>query len=379
MVRTGGDSIVRIRQNNRQLETHLGSPELIKRNRRKVRLLSVEGYEREARDHLTPELINYINRGTESEATLRRNVEAYSMFQLCRRVLHGIQEVETDVSYFDGAIKSELPFFPSCLNVSSMYPKALLDILRVSKNFRVPIFVSEIAVTPPLEFSRLPEFVEKGTQLIWQIYLQRGGLDRSMEQARKAKVLGYSGLTVTVDTELNVKLGNEIPKALVSQEFIAVTPDWIRKLRSKTSLPLIVKGVMSIEDAKLAIESGADGVVVSNHGGRTLDHGQATIEVLPAIARELKSNRSTRKAEIFLDGGIRRGTDILKALALGSSGCLLGRAIFWGLAVNRKSGVNEVMQILKSELIRAAALCGVKKLSGVDPKTVVGPSSSGTF
>ena len=95
---------------------------------------------------------------------------------------------------------------------------------------------------------------------------------------------------------------------------------------------------MTHEDAELAVESGADGVVISNHGGRTMDHGQATIEVLPEIVKRLKSKKKTRNTEIFIDGGIRRGTDILIALALGARGCLIGRPMLWGLAADHDNG-----------------------------------------
>ena len=342
---------------------------------RRKSLASLKEYETEAKRKLSQKLIDYIYSGSEYESTLKRNVESYSKFLLRRRVLQGVQHVDTDFSYFDGRIQSELPFFPSCINVSEMYPDAILDVLKVSKRFKVPILISEISLTPP-EFSHLPKLVNGDSPLIWQIYLRRGKREESLRRAERAKSLGYSGVAITVDTELNIKLGF---RELEAHDFLAVTPGDIREVRRRTSLPLIVKGVMTGEDAKIAIESGADGVVVSNHGARILDQGQATIEVLPEIVKEVRSKRSTRHAEIFLDGGIRKGTDILKALALGSRGCLLGRPIFWGLALDRQNGVGNVMQILKSELIRAAALCGVRKLSEVDPRTVVRSEDSGAF
>ncbi|MGI0079056.1 MAG: alpha-hydroxy acid oxidase, partial [Nitrososphaerales archaeon] len=149
-------------------------------------------------------------------------------------------------------------------------------------------------------------------------------------------------------------------------QFVPVTRKIVRTLRESTSLPLIVKGIMVPEDAELAVELGADGIVVSNHGGRILDEGEATLDVLPEIVRDLKSKRRYRRAEVFFDGGIRKGTDILKALALGAKGCLIGRPIFWGLAVNNKDGPLDIMRILSEELTRAAALCGVASIAKVD-------------
>jgi 4-hydroxymandelate oxidase len=165
---------------------------------------------------------------------------------------------------------------------------------------------------------------------------------------------------------MNVKLGSELPKELSSHRFLNVTPKTIQKLCRASSIPLVVKGVMTSEDAELAIESGAEGIVVSNHGGRVLDQGQASLDVLPEIVKHVKSKKTLRRAEVLFDGGIRWGTDILKALALGARGCLIGRPIFYGLAVNRDNGPSDIMEILKQELVRATALCGVSNLEKVD-------------
>jgi isopentenyl diphosphate isomerase/L-lactate dehydrogenase-like FMN-dependent dehydrogenase len=164
---------------------------------------------------------------------------------------------------------------------------------------------------------------------------------------------------------LNIKLGEQVPTELMAQSFLAITPKEVARVRSQTELPLIVKGIMTPEDARIAVEAGADGVVVSNHGGRILDEAQASVEVLEGIAARAGVSSSGRKVEVFFDGGIRRGTSILKSMALGARACLIGRPVFWGLAVHRSEGVSAVLEILKSELVRAAALCGVKSLSSV--------------
>jgi isopentenyl diphosphate isomerase/L-lactate dehydrogenase-like FMN-dependent dehydrogenase len=174
-----------------------------------------------------------------------------------------------------------------------------------------------------------------------------------------------------VDLELNVKLRYETPAATASHSFVNLTTKDIKRLRRSTDLPMIVKGVMTGEDAGAAVECGADGVVVSNHGARVLDSGQATLEVLPEVVKQLKSRKKTRDAEIFFDGGIRTGTDILKALALGARGCLLGRAIFYGIACDHENGAERVMKILEQELVRAAELCGVRKLSKTSSSILV--------
>jgi isopentenyl diphosphate isomerase/L-lactate dehydrogenase-like FMN-dependent dehydrogenase len=332
---------------------------------------SIEDFEQEAKKHLDQSQIDYVYRGSESQLTLNRNTGAFLHYLLERRVLKGIDNVDLNASYFDGRIKSELPFFPAPVNCSPLYPNAIIDLLRVADSFSVPVFVSHVAVVEPLELSKLPSLVKnRASSLIWQIYMQTNNIDECYKQARLADSWGYKALTITIDTELNLKLGNELPVQTASHSFISITPKEIRKLRQMSSLPLIVKGLMNADDAELAVESGADGVIVSNHGARMLDHIPSTLEVLPEIVKRLKSKKRTRGTEIFFDGGIRRGTDVLIALALGAKGCLLGRPVLWSLACDHKQGVARMMKILKEELRRAAILCGVSKISNVGASVV---------
>jgi 4-hydroxymandelate oxidase len=334
-------------------------------------LESVEDYEREAYKKLKPDVRSYIFSSTEGGATYARNLSAFSRYLIRRRVLQGIEEVKTDVSYFGGKINSCLPFFPSCINLTPMYPNALLDIFRISRSYKIPIFISSLSASEKLDVSRLPKLVPKTTPLVWQIYVLRDDFEVSLKEARLAQSWGYSAVAITVDTEKSVKLRNEIAPALFTHKFRSITPSDLRKIRNETSLPLIVKGIMTEEDADTAVECGADGVGVSNHGGRTMDCGEASIEALPKIVKHLTQRKRSSGVEVFFDSGIRRGTDIIKALALGARGCLVGRPYFWGLAVDRKNGATNITRILKEELVRTAALCGVRDLSKVDPKTVV--------
>ncbi|MDA4129619.1 MAG: alpha-hydroxy-acid oxidizing protein, partial [Thaumarchaeota archaeon] len=122
-------------------------------------LKSVEDYEQMAKKLLSPELVSYVFGGTETGATLSRNRTAFAHYLLKRRVLHEIETVDTEVSFFGGKIKSELPFFPACINVAPMYPRALLDLLRVANSFKVPIFVSDIAIADGLDASKIPSLV----------------------------------------------------------------------------------------------------------------------------------------------------------------------------------------------------------------------------
>jgi isopentenyl diphosphate isomerase/L-lactate dehydrogenase-like FMN-dependent dehydrogenase len=136
-------------------------------------------------------------------------------------------------------------------------------------------------------------------------------------------------------------------------------------LRSLTSLPIVLKGILTAEDALLAVQHGVDGIVISNHGGRQLDSVSPSIEALPEVVQTVDGG-----CEVYLDGGIRRGTDILKALALGARAVLVGRPILWGLAVNGAEGVSQVLEILRAELELAMALTGRPTLDSVDRSLV---------
>jgi 4-hydroxymandelate oxidase len=328
---------------------------------------SVEDFAQQAKKHLDQSQIDYIYGGTETEFTLNRNSAAFSHYLLQRRVLRGVGSVDLNVSYFDGRIASELPFFPAPVNCAPLYPNAIVDLLKIANYYSIPVFVSQVAVVPPLNASKLPRLVKnQESSLIWQIYLQTDNKDECYKHAKLAESWGYKALAITVDGELNIKLGNAIAEQTSAHNFIKVTPTEIKKLRQLSSLPLIVKGVMNADDAELAIEAGADGIVISNHGARVLDHMASTLEALPDVVKRLKSRKKARHVEVFFDGGIRRGTDILIALSLGAKACLVGRPILWGLACDHENGIAQVMKILVSELERAAILCGVSRTSNVN-------------
>jgi isopentenyl diphosphate isomerase/L-lactate dehydrogenase-like FMN-dependent dehydrogenase len=154
-----------------------------------------------------------------------------------------------------------------------------------------------------------------------------------------------------------------------------VTWDDVRWLKQEgcPNLPLVIKGIMTGEDAELAIEAGADGVMVSNHGGRQLDGALSSIDVLPEIVEAVAG-----RIPVLLDGGIRRGTDVLKALALGASAVGIGKPIFFALAVGGQKGVSDLLQMLKTELEAAMALCGVESVGDISQKLVSRHPSGGS-
>jgi len=235
----------------------------------------------------------------------------------------------------------------------------------------------------------LEEVAKVATGPIWfQQYLYRDrGL--STQMAQRAKEAGYSALCLTLDSTVRAKrernirnnyssppspnyAGLELPEyswglssdaprganALIDRSATWPYLDW---LAANTTLPLVVKGIMTGEDGRQCAEHGVKGVIVSNHGARNLDTTFATIEVLPEVVEAVDG-----RLEVYLDGGIRRGTDVLKALALGARAVLIGRPLFWGLAVDGAAGVQAVLQMLRDELEIAMGQCGRPTIQSID-------------
>ena len=194
----------------------------------------------------------------------------------------------------------------------------------------------------------------------------------------RAEDAGYRAIVLTVDLPrlgnrekdkrnnatippVPYKEANFVDVEKVGQAWVTLTWESLAWLRSITSLPIILKGILTEEDARLAVEHGVEGIVVTNHGGRQLDTAIPSIEALPEIVEAVGEH-----CEVYVDGGIRRGTDILKALALGARAVLIGRPVLWGLAVNGADGVYDVLELLREELELAMALSGRPTLASID-------------
>jgi isopentenyl diphosphate isomerase/L-lactate dehydrogenase-like FMN-dependent dehydrogenase len=191
-------------------------------------------------------------------------------------------------------------------------------------------------------------------QLYW-------GPDRTKVQdlLERAAAAGYRAIVVTVDLpevgrrERDLRTGFETPASLSDVTDNSLTWRDLEWLRAQTALPVLVKGILTGEDAVLATEAGVEGIVVSNHGGRQLDGVAASLDALPEVVEAVGD-----RAEVLLDGGVRRGTDVVKALALGARAVLVGRAALYGLAVDGAGGVERVLTLLREEVELALALCG---------------------
>jgi isopentenyl diphosphate isomerase/L-lactate dehydrogenase-like FMN-dependent dehydrogenase len=239
---------------------------------------------------------------------------------------------------------------------------------------------AQTLMTASTESTRtLEEIAEAASGPLWfQLYMYTPqNVERLIRRTEKA---GYQAFVVTVDAprwgpkERVLYADFHLPPHLSEANFAEDNPQvenvfgtWetIAWLRSLTSLPILLKGILTAEDARLAVEHGAAGVIVSNHGGRQLDTAIPSIEALPEIVEAIDG-----RCEVYVDGGIRRGTDILKALALGARAVLLGRPILWGLAVNGAEGAYHVLELLRHELEVSMALAGRPALTSIDRSLV---------
>jgi isopentenyl diphosphate isomerase/L-lactate dehydrogenase-like FMN-dependent dehydrogenase len=348
-------------------------------------------YEDAARDKLPQPIFDFIAGAAEDEITLRRNREAYQRIQLRPRVLVDVSSVDTSTEILGSAVSLPVLLAPVALHRAA-HPDGELATARAAAD------AGAIMVLSTMASSTIEEVAEAAAGPKWfQLYVNP---DRELTErlVRRAEASGYSALCLTVDAPYlgrrerdfhnrlkfppdvryaNLELGVELSgialgdqeSALAAAAVRLINPamtwrdiDWLRSL---TSLPLLIKGILTTEDACLAVDHGVAGIVVSNHGGRQLDTVPATIEVLPEIVEAVQG-----RAGVFLDGGIRRGTDVLKALALGATAVLIGRPYIWGLAVDGEAGVRRVLELLKAEFELAMALTGCAVVSDIDRNLV---------
>ena len=330
----------------------------------------------------------YLIGGAGDEITLRANREAFDRVRLLPRVLRDVSRIDTRVGLLGRTHALPLLLAPTAYH-GLFHAGAESETARGAERAGVTLVVSTVATTALDEVARAT-----AAPKWFQIYCQT---DRAhtLERMRLAEASGYEAFVLTVDTPVLGARNREkrtafhLPEPLRMANFPAslgsYTPnqhhdphgiynpfldpslgwkdvDWMRE---HSNLPLLLKGVLAPEDARLAVEHGAAGVIVSNHGGRNLDTVPATLEALPGIARAVGG-----RVPLLLDGGIRRGTDVIKALALGADAVLIGRPFVCGLALAGARGVERVVEILSLELQMAMALLGAPNLDEIGPQVL---------
>lgn len=346
-------------------------------------LVAAVDYEARARQHLDDNAWAYLQGGAADELSLRDNGEAFRSLALRPRVLRDLRAGHTRCRLLGELFEHPLLLAPVAYQ-RLFHPDGELATVLGAGVMGAGMVVSTLAST------RLEQIAAQAAAPLWfQLYWQ-GGREASLALVRRAEEAGYRALVLTVDAPLcgirnreqragfalppgvaAVNLG-ETPRmpllaagdSAVFAGMMALAPTWadVEWLRAQTALPILLKGVLHPEDAVQAVNCGMQGLVVSNHGGRVLDTTPATLDVLPLLRARLGAG-----VTLLLDGGIRRGTDIFKALALGADAVLLGRPCMHALAVAGALGVAHLLKLLREELEVTMALCACANLAEITP------------
>jgi glycolate oxidase len=285
-------------------------------------------------------------------------------------VLRDVSEIDPSTTFIGSKLR--IPVFLAPVgSMDQVYPDAPLLATKAAAEFGTLMFLSSVCSFPPLDPERAAELA--GDRLVFQLY-QRGDwawlepyLDRVVE-------MGCRAFCLTVDTAYYSRRERDLFNRYAPpgreggggrEGFLyqaTITWDLVDKIRDRIDIPLIVKGIATAEDARMAVEHGVEVVYVSNHGGRQLDHGCGAIEVLPEVIEAVAG-----KAEVVVDGGFVRGSDILKAIALGARAVGLGKLQAWALAAGGDVGVKRMLEILETEIAISMGLLGVTKLDQLEP------------
>ena len=350
--------------------------------------LNLDEFETAAKFLLSPMAHAYFAGGACDQITLRENISSWNTIKLWPRILKGVATPDLTTTLFGHSVA--LPFFPAPVAMLKLaHPQGELAVAKAMNQLTLPYFASTMATT---SLEDVVQETKKSTSAYFQLYCFKDlALTKSLIQ--RAEQVGFKGLVVTVDAQI---LGKR--EADIRHEFHLPTPlklenldyqsnvalhaakgsgaervsahfdtslDWksLEAILVETKLPWAIKGVLHPEDATIAASLGAKAIFISNHGGRQLDGVPTALEVLPLFAKILKG-----KTELFVDGGIRRGTDIIKAILLGANGVLIGKPMVWALTVGGEAGVLKMMRILEDELRLGMCLLGCSSLKNLDDR-----------
>jgi isopentenyl diphosphate isomerase/L-lactate dehydrogenase-like FMN-dependent dehydrogenase len=335
--------------------------------------LTLPEIRRVARKILPPGPWGFAAGGAETETTLRRNRQAIRRLAIRQRVLVDVRHVDLSTTF----LGMELPLPVAIAPMGGLvmfHPQGDCEMVRGAGPSGTLAVVSGVTGWPVEEVAQAAS-----GPLLFQLYFS-GPRSWAQELLGRVEASGYRAVCLTVDVQVYGRRERDLrqrfdPRAARASAPNPPPPDpdyqarltWddVAWLRSILSVPLGIKGILTAEDARLAVQAGVQIVWVSNHGGRQLDHTQATIEVLPEIVEAVAG-----RAEIMIDGGFARGTDIIKAVALGAKVVAIGRTALWGLAVDGAVGVNRTLQLLREELATSLALCGQTSVRELTPALV---------
>lgn len=381
-------------------------PILSARKRRFVRAANIDDLRSIARRRLPGGIFDYIDGAAEDEVTARRNVDGFAKIEFRPKVLADVSTIDTSTRLFGEALSMPLILGPTGFTRMA-HSQGELAVARAAERMGLPYTLSTLATRSIEEVG-----AETNGSKWFQVYVWR---DRGLveEMVKRARDSGYTGIMLTVDTavlgrrERDVRRGFTLPPKIGIGTLIdgAVHPSWtldflrhepitfanvvgrsgkdggtavslssfineqfdpglswadVEWLRGIWPGPFMLKGIQRAQDAEIAVAHGVDGVMVSNHGGRQLDHAPAAIDILEEVVHAVAG-----RSAVICDGGIRRGSDIVKALALGADACSIGRAYLYGLGAAGEVGVNRALEMLRDEMTRTMALAGVRCVAEV--------------
>ncbi len=371
------------------------------------RVVSIEDLRRLARRHVPHPLFGFIDGGAEDEVALADNRGAYDRWKFRQRVFADVSKIDTEVDLFGQPIRFPLAISPTGL-AGLAWPRAEVALARAAAAYGIPFTLATPSTSSLERVAR-----EAGGRLWFQLYVLRDR-DYTMKLVGRARAADYEALVITGDVAvagkrerdprngftvpLRPRLANMVgllghpkwlwqiathgvpkienladwPVADVGTQTLAAMAaaqfdsslDWeaLQRLRDAWPRKLLLKGVMTAEDAERAVALGADGVVVSNHGGRQLDCTVAPIDALPEVVRAAGG-----KLAVLIDGGVRRGSHAMKARALGATAAMVGRATLYGVAAAGEAGARHALEILTTEITRSMALLGRTVVRELDP------------
>jgi isopentenyl diphosphate isomerase/L-lactate dehydrogenase-like FMN-dependent dehydrogenase len=319
---------------------------------------------RKARQNLDQNNWDYLAGGTETETTLKRNRQGLDSIAFRPRVLRDVSAVDASTSAFGRRLR--LPVLIAPVGALETFGEGGgATVAAAAGDFGVPHMLSSVC-DPGLEGVAQ---AAAATMRMFQLYV-RGDEAFVDDYVRRAIAAGYTAFCLTVDTAIYSRRERDIAKRhttagrrRASGATFQAALDWstVKRIKDRFDIPLILKGIATAEDARIALEHRVDGIYISNHGGRQLDHGRGSIEVLPEIVQAVAG-----KAMVIVDGGFYRGTDIVKALAMGADLVGLGRMQCYGLAAAGRRGIVRTLELLEDEVKRCLGLLGVTAYGQLD-------------
>jgi 4-hydroxymandelate oxidase len=336
----------------------------------------------------------YLQSGVDGDVTLRANQAAYQRYELQPRHLVDVSHMDLATSVFGIKVASPIGCWPIG-SLRALHPEGDIAVARATRNKNSLQIMSTQASFPVEEINEV-----RGTPVWYQLYTTNR-FEVTKKLVKRAEAAGCPVVAVTVDTPAgrNTETASRLrrddtrtcadchavdehgnPRPLISTKPMfggidtqglgltqaSLTWDFVKRLKDVTQMKVVLKGIESGADAALAVQNGADGIIVSNHGGRSIESGRATLESLPEVVRGVAG-----RIPVLVDGGVRRGTDAFKALALGASAVGIGRPYAWGLAAFGQEGVERVLDILNLELRLAMVGCGTRSVAEISSASLI--------